>query len=419
MGTSEFVVAGLLPEIADDFGVSTAGAGLSITVFAVGMIIGAPGMALLTLRVPQRWTLTLALLVFAVGHLAVALTSSFMVLLFARFISALVTGAFWAVAAVVGARIAPPGRSSQALGVVLGGGMLANVLGVPVGAFGGQATGWRGPFWALAVLALVLALVMARVRLDQPAQLPVSVLPPPRVSVRAELSALRSVRIWLALAVCACVNAGVLGLYSFISPLLTDQVALTPSAVPVALLLFGLAASIGSVLGGRAGDRRPLRTPAVTATVSLLACAGIWAASAATSPATSSGLSAATSSTVLVLVFFTVLGLTGFSANPVLIGLIVRFGQPASVLPSAMATAVFNVGTAAGTAVIGSVLSSGRGIIAAPAVATLFAVSVSIPLIALIVVERRGAPRRSGHSTSGRDDTSSRGPVTARASERD
>ncbi|MGW4026452.1 MFS transporter, partial [Streptomyces sp. NPDC005009] len=118
MGTTEFVVAGLLPEIAGDLGVSVARTGLMITVFAVGMIIGAPLMAMLTLRLPKRLTLMLALGVFAAGHVIVALGSDFTVLLAARFLTAIATGAFWAVANVAAANAAGPAASSRALGLV-------------------------------------------------------------------------------------------------------------------------------------------------------------------------------------------------------------------------------------------------------------------------------------------------------------
>ncbi|MFD5483280.1 MFS transporter [Streptomyces hawaiiensis] len=162
MGTTEFVVAGLLPEIASDVQVGVAQAGLLITVFAVGMIVGAPLMAMLTLRLPQRLTLILALGVFAAGHVVVALGSSFGLLLAARFLTALATGAFWAVANVVAARAAGPAASSRALGVVGAGAMLANVVGVPLGAFAGQLLGWRGPFWALAVFGTAAMALIAR-----------------------------------------------------------------------------------------------------------------------------------------------------------------------------------------------------------------------------------------------------------------
>jgi predicted MFS family arabinose efflux permease len=219
MGTTKFVVAGLLPEMAADFGISAAQAGLAITVFAVGMIVGAPSMALLTLRLPRRLTLALALLVFAIGHIIVAVTHNFAIMLAARCLTAFATGAFWAVAAVVAARIAGPAASSRALGIVLGGGMLANVLGVPIGAFGGQMVGWRDPFWALALLALVLAVAVVRV-------VPAELAHETRPSLGVEFAGLRSRRLWLTLATCAAVNAGVLSIHSFIAPLLTERTGL-------------------------------------------------------------------------------------------------------------------------------------------------------------------------------------------------
>ncbi|WP_243769766.1 MFS transporter [Amycolatopsis acidicola] len=149
MGTTEFVIAGLLPELAHDLGVSVAHAGLLITAFALGMIVGPPTMAVATRRLPHRRTLVLALLAFAATHVVVALGSSFTVLLVARFLSALATGAFWAVAAVVATRAVGPAAGSRALGVVLGGGMLANVVGVPLGALRRAVGGLAWPVLGL------------------------------------------------------------------------------------------------------------------------------------------------------------------------------------------------------------------------------------------------------------------------------
>ena len=216
MGTTEFLVAGLLPEIANDLNVTPARAGLLITVFAIGMIVGTPGMAILTLRLPRRTTLSLALCVFAVGHVIVAVGSGFGLLLAARFLTALATGAFWAVAAVVASRAAGPDASSRALGVVLGGGMLANIIGVPLGAFAGQLIGWRGPFWVLAGLAAVaVALVVRFVPRDDPHR--------PRPSVRAEFVSLRSRHLWLVLLSATMIMGGTLATYSYIAPLLTHR----------------------------------------------------------------------------------------------------------------------------------------------------------------------------------------------------
>jgi predicted MFS family arabinose efflux permease len=267
MLTTEFVVAGLLPEIAGDLGVSVARAGLLITVFAVGMIVGSPAMALLTRGLPGRTTLLLALAVFAAGHVVVALGSSLPLLLGARFATAFAAGASWSVASVVATRAAGPGSGARALGLVGAGGMLANVVGVPIGAFAGQLSGWRGPFWALAALALVAVPLVAR-------HLPREDGGPQRVSVGSELGALRSGPLWLVLAACATTTGGVLSAYSFISPLLTDRAGIGPRWVPLVLVGFGVASLVGTVLGGRLGDVRPHATTlavAASTTVVLVA----------------------------------------------------------------------------------------------------------------------------------------------------
>lgn len=371
MGTTEFVIAGLLPEVAADYGRSVAHAGLAITVFAVGMIVGAPSMALLTLRLPRRLTLTLALAVFAAGHVIVALTASFTLMLAARFLTAVATGAFWAVAAVVAAKVAGPAAGSRALGIVLGGGMLANVLGVPLGAFSGQLIGWRGTFWALAGLAMLAAVVVARL---VPTEGPDRAAP----SARAELASMRSRPLWLTLATCAAVTASVLSIYSFISPLLTARAGLPGSFVPLALVVFGVAALAGSIIGGRLGDSHSSTTTLVAATGTVVAAAGLCVFS---------------TSAVPTIVLFGLLGLVGLSANPILVNLAVRYGGNAPTLPSAMATSSFNAGTAVGTWITGAALNSRLGELAPPVVGVAFAVLIFVPLMALTMLQRRTTAR--------------------------
>ncbi len=367
MGTTELVVAGLLPEMAADFGTTVAQAGLAITAFAVGMIVGTPSMALLTLRLSRRLTLTLALLVFAAGHVVVAVTDSFAVMLAARCLTAFATGAFWAVATVVAARAVGPLASSRALGIVLGGGMLATVLGVPLGALAGQLIGWRGPFWVLAVLAVVLGVVVARAVPAEPAH-------QAGPSLRAELAGLRSPRLWLTLATCAGVNAGVLSIYSFVAPLLTDRTGLPGWMIPVALVLFGTGAMVGTIVGGRLGDSYPFGTALTTAATTVVVAGGLCLVSTLPVP---------------TLVLFTVLGLVGLSANPVLVNLAVRYGGDAPTLASAMATSVFNLGTAVGTWVTGVALGGVLGALAPPMVGALFGVVVFLPLGTLALLEHR------------------------------
>lgn len=370
MGTTEFVVAGLLTSVSADFTVSVAQAGLAITVFAIGMIVGAPSMALATLRLPRRVTLTAALVVFAAGHAIGALTESFGVLLGTRFVTAVATGAFWAVASVAAVDAAGPRIRTRALGIVLGGGMLANVLGVPLGAFIGQLIGWRGTFWLLTALAAALALAVAR--MVPPASSSGTV-----PSVRAELASLRSGRLWLVLATCAMVTGGTLSIYSFISPILTAGTGIPERWVPFALMGFGLAALVGSILGGRMGDSRPLATPVLTAVATLVIALALLLLP---------------SQPALVLILFVVLGLVGLSSNPVLVGLANRYGGEASTLATSMPTAIFNLGTAIGTAFAGAALSSGLGERGPLLVGAVGAALVLVPL-ALLVLRERGLRR--------------------------
>src|SRR4051795_11005079 len=184
MCTTEFMIAGLLPQMADDFGVRPSQVGLLITAFALGMIVGAPVMAIATLRLPKRLTLVLALVIFAAGHVLAAVSGSFALLLAARVLTAVVTGAFWSVASVVATRAAGPAASSRALGVMGSGVALATVLGVPLGSLAGEHLGWRGTFWAVAALAALAAVIIGRwASRDGQGVAP---------SVRAELRALRS-----------------------------------------------------------------------------------------------------------------------------------------------------------------------------------------------------------------------------------
>ncbi|MFI6360821.1 MFS transporter [Streptomyces sp. NPDC050743] len=367
MGTTEFVVAGLLPEIAGDVQISVAQAGLLITFFAVGMIVGAPLMAMLTLRLPRRLTLILALGVFAAGHVIVAVGSSFSLLLAARFLTALATGAFWAVANVVAARAAGPASSSRALGVVGAGAMLANVVGVPLGAFAGQVMGWRGPFWALAALGAAAMVLIAR-------HVPHDEVSHAAVSIRSELSALRSGRMWLVLAACATTTGGVLSTYSYISPLLTDRAGLASGLVPLVLVGFGVGALAGFLVGGRLGDHRPHTTTiaaAATTTILLLALCLLSRSAAPT------------------IVLVALLGLFGLGANPVLISLGVRFAGQAPTLGSALTVSAFNLGTAVGCWFAGLALESPLRATGPAAVGTAIAALTLIPTIAIALTQRR------------------------------
>lgn len=372
MLTTEFVVAGILPEISQDLGIGTGQVGGLITVFAVGMIVGAPTMTLLTMRVSDKLTLLLALAVFIAGHVVVALGSDITVLMVARFVTALATGAFWAVAAVVASRAAGPALGSRAVGVVGAGGSLATVLGVPMGSFVAQHLGWRGTFWALALAAAVAVVFIARlVPRDEPA--------PRDSSLLVELSDLRSPRLGLVLAACAATSGGVLATYSFIAPVLTEQAGVPAGLVPLVLTGFGVGSFLGTLVCGRLGDRHPhavtIATPAATAVVLL-------------------AMTLFTGSTPVTVVLVVLLGLFGLSANSVLIHLAVRFAGRAATLGSALSVAAFNAGTAVGTAVAGGALTTSLGLTAPALVGTVIVSLALVPTTALALLARRAPASR-------------------------
>jgi predicted MFS family arabinose efflux permease len=369
MCTTEYIVAGLLPEIAADYDVSLAQVGLLITVFALGMIVGAPVMAVATLRLPRRLTLVLALLVFAGGHVVAALGESFELALTARVVTALATGAFWSVASVVAMTAAGPALSSRALGVMMSGVGLATVAGVPLGAFAGQLIGWRGTFWALAVLAAIAAIVIGRsAPADDSRTAP---------SVASELSALRSGRLWLLVAATAAVTGGVMAAFSYISPLLTDRTGLPAWAVPVVLVGYGVGSLIGTNIGGRLGDRHPVRTFIGAAMVGTIVLALLIPLSV---------------HPVATIVLVVVLGVAGMAVPPVATSLAMRFASQAPTLAAAIAVSAFNLGIALGSWIAGNTLESSLGPVGPEVVGAIMAALGLIPLALLARIRADRTP---------------------------
>jgi DHA1 family inner membrane transport protein len=245
--------------------------------------------------------------------------------------------------------------------------MLANVVGVPLGAFAGQTMGWRGPFWVLAVLAIAaIALIARTVQHDAPDT--------QAASIRSELAALRSGRLWLALAACATTTGGVLAAYSYISPLLTGRAGISAGLVPLILVGFGVGALIGSLVGGRLGDARPHAVTIVAAAGATLLLLAI---------------SLLSGHAVATIVLVALLGFFGLGANPVLISLAVRFAGKAPALGSALSVSAFNLGTAVGSWIAGLTLSTSLGSVGPAVVGTVIAALTLIPTSAIALVARR------------------------------
>lgn len=369
MSTTEFVIAGLLPEMASDLDVSLAKTGLLITAFAIGMIIGAPTMAVATLRLPRRMVLVVALLAFSAGHVLAAVSSSFTVVLAARVLTALVTGAFWSVATVVATAAAGAAASSKALGVMMSGVGLATVVGVPLGSWAGQHIGWRGAFWALVVLSAGAAVIIGRFVPPEQRQ---DIAP-----LRTQLAALRTGRLWLLLVGTVFVTGGYMATFSYISPLLTQRAGFSESAVPLILIGFGVGSLIGTNVGGRFADKKPLTTFITTSVAAGLVLLLLMA------------FSTSSAATVVLVIL---LGVTGMAVPPVATGLAVRFAASSPAMAAGLAVAAFNAGIALGTWIAGYTLGSHLGAIG-PAVVGAIMIAVGVlPLIALAITRATTTP---------------------------
>ncbi|WP_016906502.1 Cmx/CmrA family chloramphenicol efflux MFS transporter [Streptomyces xiaopingdaonensis] len=341
LGTSEFMLAGILQPIARDLDVSIPRAGLLISAFAIGMVLGAPLLAAATLRLPRRTTLLVFLFVFVLGQVAGALAPTYEVLFGSRVVSALACAGFWAVGAAVAVSLVPVGAKARALAVMVGGLSVANIAGVPAGSFLGQHAGWRASFWGVAVLA---ALGIAGVALMVPRTATPAGTEAPRL--RREARIYRDRRVWLAVGTIACNAAATFALFSYLAPLLTEVSGLDEDGVPTVLVLFGIGSLVGTLLGGRTADSHLFGTmyAGITATAATLALLAVLAPS-----------------TYGAVALTLVLGVAAFTTGPAFNARIFDVASSAPTLAGATATSSFNLGNTAGPWLGGLVIGAGLG----------------------------------------------------------
>ncbi|MFE2977917.1 Cmx/CmrA family chloramphenicol efflux MFS transporter [Streptomyces sp. NPDC059258] len=334
LGTSEFMLSGLLPPIADDMNVSIPQAGLLISAFAIGMVVGAPLLAVATLRLPRRTTLIALISVFGLGQIAGALAPTYEILFASRIVSALACAGFWAVGAAVAIAMVLVNQRARAMAVMIGGLSVANVLGVPLGAFLGEHLGWRSAFWAVgAASAVALVGVVTRI--------PHIPLPEKKPELKRELTIYRDRQVWLAIVITALAAGGVFCAFSYLAPLLTDVAGLDSGWVPWILGLFGVGALIGTMIGGRVADAHlfgVLLSGITASTVFLVALA----------------LFAAGQVAVIALAFL--LGLSAFFTAPALNARMFNVAGAAPTLAGATTTAAFNLGNTSGPWLGGTVI---------------------------------------------------------------
>lgn len=248
IGTTEFVMMGLLPDVADDLGISIPTAGHLVSAYALGVVIGAPLLAALTSKLSRRHVLIGLMVLFVVGNALSALAPGHGWLLAARFLSGLPHGAFFGVGAVVATGLVPPERKARSVSLMFLGLTVANIAGVPAATLMGQHLGWRATFLGVAAIGIA---AIAALALLIPADRATAV---PSAGLRGELAALRPLPVWLALLTTVAGFGALFAAYSYITPMLTEAAGYAEGSVTVLLALFGVGATVGNLLGGRLAD---------------------------------------------------------------------------------------------------------------------------------------------------------------------
>ncbi|OBB10438.1 MFS transporter [Mycolicibacterium setense] len=375
-GTSELMLAGLLPELSVDLSVTIPQAGLLVSVFALGMLLGAPLLAITTLRWPRRRTMLVFLSVFVLAHVIGAVTTSYAVLMAARFIGAFVYAGFWAVGAGTAMSLVTPERRGRAMSVVAGGLTVATVIGLPAGTWIGQHLGWRGAFWAVAALSgLAAGAVLAAVPNARP-----------EIALRIgdELRGLAVPRLWLSYAITAVSTAALLGPFTYLSAMLITTTGLPAEWVPAVLLGYGLGALAGVAYGGHAADRWP-RAVLIVGFSTLAVVLVLLAVNAHDIAAVS--------------VLASLLGMAGFGTNPALNSRVFAIAPAAPTLTAAGNTSAFNVGISAGPWLAGIALTAGLGYPSVPWIGAGLSLVALILLATDIIVAKRSPKHENSAAT--------------------
>lgn len=340
IGLTEFVIMGLLPEVAADFQVSEASAGWLISGYALAVVLGALGLTAAVTRFERKPVLAVLLVLFIAGNLISATAPDYWMMMAGRVVAALAHGAFFGIGAVVAADMVEPTRKAGAIAIMFTGLTAANVLGVPFGTMLGQAAGWRSTFWAITGIGvLALAGILALVPKTGHGEAAPG-------GLRRELRAFRSGQVWLSILVTILGYGGMFGAFTYIAFTLTDVSGFSAAAVPWLLIVFGVGLFIGNTLGGRAADRNVDRTLLVV----LSALAVVLVVFALTA-----------GSQLLTIASMVLMGGFGFATVPGLQMRVMKYADGAPTLASGANIGAFNVGNALGAWLGGVTISAGLG----------------------------------------------------------
>ncbi|ANN65216.1 MFS transporter [Bordetella bronchialis] len=369
IGTTEFVIMGLLPELSADLGVGLSTAGLLVTGYALGVFVGAPIVTPMMSRLQRKTVLLGLMLLFTVGNLACALAPSYGMLMAARVLTSFAHGAFFGIGSVVATGLVAADKKASAIALMFTGLTLANVMGVPLGTWLGQHFGWRSTFWAVTAVGIVamaaIALLVPRSRDDQQARF------------GQELRTLVRPQVLLGFLMTVLGFGGVFAAFTYIAPILTQLAGFSDAAVSPILLLFGVGLVIGNTLGGKFADRRLMPTLVATLVIlALLQAVFTFTVHAQIAAAITVGL----------------LGAAGFATVPPLQMRVLEKASAAPNLASAFNIAAFNLGNAAGAWVGGITIDHGPGLAALPWVASLMTAAGLLVALYSWRLDRRERP---------------------------
>ncbi len=373
IGVTEFVIMGLLLEVGADFSVSIAAAGLLISGYALGVVVGAPVLTVLTARWPRKTVLLALMAIFIAGNAACALAPSYGFLMAARVLTALAHGTFFGVGSVVATGLVTEDRKASAIAVMFTGLTVANIFGVPLGTWIGQHFGWRATFVAVTLVGLAaLAIIAIFVpRDDRPSD---------AGDWRADLAAILRAPVLFGLVTTVLGYAGVFAVFTYIAPMLTRVSGFNEAAVSPILLVFGGGLVVGNLVGGRLADRSVLAT--VFGTLAMLALV-----LAAMTPGLRSPIAA--------VLLIGLLGAAGFATvAPLQMWVLSKAEGAGQSLASSLNIAAFNLGNAVGAWAGGMVIDHGPGLVFVPLAAALFPVAA----IALLATTIGRQPARICHS---------------------
>ncbi|MEP6504585.1 MAG: MFS transporter [Betaproteobacteria bacterium] len=374
IGTGEFVIMGLLPEVAQDLGVTIPAAGHVISAYAMGVVVGAPVLAVLAANWPRRALLVAVMALFAAGNFASALAPGYAAMILMRLLTGLPHGTYFGVAALMAASLAPPNRRASAVGLVMSGLTSATLVGVPLAAWLGQHWGWRAAFVLVGTLATLACVLIRRGVPDVPAAHGASPL--------RELGALARPQVWLTLGVAAVGFGGMFAVFSYVKPLLTEVTGLSVNAVPLVLALFGVGMVVGNLVGARLADKALMRT---------IGALLVWSAFVLVAIPFTAPYPLA----ICVNVFL--LGTTAAIAPGLQIRLMDTAGE-AQTLAAALNHSAFNTANALGAWLGGSAIAAGYGWTATGWVGLVLAFGGMGVFTASVLLRRRMLARGEAHA---------------------